>query len=170
MSAKQMLAEVKVASPCTARWGHMVGDERIRFCNQCQKHVYNLSAMTSEEAAALVLQKEGKLCARFYRRPDGTMLTSDCPLGAGRFWRRIKTRLLASAALVAVAGGTAMAVNSNQSRMNAVPRSGRVVQLWQDAKTKVQTWFGLNSGTRVTMGEICVVPPKPVAPPNSGNK
>ena len=168
MSAKQMLGEVKVASPCAARWGHMVGDERVRFCNQCQKHVYNLSAMTSDEAASLVLQKEGKLCARFYRRPDGTMLTSDCPHGAGRFWRRIKTRLLASAALVAVASGTALAVNSNQSRMNAAPRSGRVVQLWQDAKMKVQTWFGLNSRTPVMMGEICVAPPK-TAPPSSSN-
>ena len=76
-----VLRRVSVASPCRASWEAMEGDERVRFCGQCGLHVYNLSEMTSDEAASLVARAEGRLCARFYRRADGTMLTKDCPKG-----------------------------------------------------------------------------------------
>jgi hypothetical protein len=84
--------EIRIASPCQANWDDMVGDERARFCAQCQKHVYNLSALTAEASAELIRAKEGKLCARFYRRPDGTLLhAEDCPVGfAARQYRRIR--------------------------------------------------------------------------------
>jgi hypothetical protein len=41
---------LRVASPCPASWGTMRGDERTRFCEQCQRHVYNISAMTRRNA------------------------------------------------------------------------------------------------------------------------
>ena len=50
MKTNELLANVKVASPCSARWGHMIGDDRARFCAQCQKHVDNLSNLTADEA------------------------------------------------------------------------------------------------------------------------
>jgi hypothetical protein len=37
--------------------------------------------MSRPEAEALVLDLEGKMCARLYRRADGTVLTEDCPVG-----------------------------------------------------------------------------------------
>src|SRR6516162_8887116 len=37
---------LRVASPCPADWNAMQGDDRVRFCGQCEKNVYNLSAMT----------------------------------------------------------------------------------------------------------------------------
>lgn len=81
--------EIRVASPCQARWNDMTGDERARFCGQCQKHVYNLSAMTREQIASLVREKEGEFCGRFYRRADGRLLTADCPSRL----RRLRERL-----------------------------------------------------------------------------
>jgi hypothetical protein len=82
----------------------MLGDDRSRFCNQCQLHVYNLSAMSAPEAASLVQQKEGRLCVRYYTRPDGTMLTQDCPVGFQAARRRVLSRLAtAAAALVGLA-------------------------------------------------------------------
>ena len=45
-------------------------------------NVYNLSDMTEEEALKLVEEREGRLCVRFYQREDGTVLTSDCPVGS----------------------------------------------------------------------------------------
>jgi hypothetical protein len=89
---KPSTPEIRVASPCKASWDDMQGDERARFCAQCQKHVYNLSALTAEAAAELIRAKEGKLCARFYQRADGTLLhAEDCPVGfAARQWRRIR--------------------------------------------------------------------------------
>src|SRR5579862_5731482 len=35
-----LLERVSVAAPCPADWESMTGDERSRFCGQCQKHVY----------------------------------------------------------------------------------------------------------------------------------
>lgn len=81
MSARFDLNALKVASPCPARWEDMAGDDRARFCRQCQKHVYNFSAMTTMEVEPLVLKNEGNLCGRMYRRKDGTVLTADCPTG-----------------------------------------------------------------------------------------
>src|SRR5829696_4745598 len=82
------LEEVKVAAPCPADWEKMVGDERVRFCGSCNLHVYNLSGMTRREAEALVTNSEGRLCVRFYRRPDGTILTRNCPVGLSALKRR----------------------------------------------------------------------------------
>ena len=59
----------------------MEGDERVRFCDECELNVYNLSDMPEEEALKLVEEREGRLCLRFYQREDGTVLTSDCPVG-----------------------------------------------------------------------------------------
>jgi len=58
----------------------MAGDDRSRFCSQCRKNVYNLSAMTHDEAQTLIRAKEGKVCIRYYLRPDGKIMTSDCPM------------------------------------------------------------------------------------------
>ena len=74
---------IGVASPCDAAWEDMRGDEQVRFCGQCEKNVYNLSAMSREAAEQLVAQREGRMCIRFFRRQDGTLLTADCPVG----WR-----------------------------------------------------------------------------------
>jgi len=83
------LNNIKVASPCSANWEEMYGTERRRMCGQCNMNVYNLSAMTRDEAERLIINTEGRLCARFYRRPDGTILTKDCPVG----WKAAKQRV-----------------------------------------------------------------------------
>jgi hypothetical protein len=66
----------------------MSGDDRVRFCSECRRSVYNLSGMTREAAEALVLGSEGRVCVRYYRRPDGTMMTTDCLVARRRMWRR----------------------------------------------------------------------------------
>ncbi len=56
------LRNVKVASPCSADWDRMIGDERARFCGQCELNVYNLSAMSTLEAESHVfLDSTGRL-------------------------------------------------------------------------------------------------------------
>ena len=79
MNDKINLDEIRLASPCHARWEDMNGDDHTRFCGQCNKHVYNFSAMTRVEVGNLIREKEGRLCGRFYRRTDGRLLTTDCP-------------------------------------------------------------------------------------------
>jgi hypothetical protein len=96
------LNNIHIASPCAADWNEMVGDERRRFCSQCSLNVYNLSGMTGDEAENLLLTSEGRVCVRFYRRKDGTILTKDCPVG----WQAVKRRLSKmSAAAVSLCAG-----------------------------------------------------------------
>ena len=72
----------------------MAGDSRKRFCGECRLNVYNLSNMTRYDAENLLRLSEGRLCVRYFQRPDGTVLTQDCPVG----WARVKRRLSAAAA------------------------------------------------------------------------
>lgn len=94
------LDRVRVASPCKADWAQMIGTDRVRFCGQCNLNVYNLSSMTRTEAESLISDREGRLCVRFYRRADGSILTRDCPVGLRAIRRRLS--YLAKAASAAV--------------------------------------------------------------------
>ena len=89
------LNNIKVSSPCPADWDGMFGDERKRFCGECKLNVYNLSGMTRNDAENLIQNAEGRLCVRYFQRPDGTVITQDCPVG----WAKLKqqTRLYATA-------------------------------------------------------------------------
>ena len=96
------LDRLRVASPCSVGWERMVGDDRVRFCNQCNLNVYNISEMTRKQAEALIATTEGRLCARLYRRTDGTILTRDCPVGLRALRRRVSR--IAGATFTAMMG------------------------------------------------------------------
>jgi hypothetical protein len=79
-----LLDRVRVAAPCSASWQNMIpvaDGNRIRFCGECSLNVYNISAMTRAEAETLLREHEGRLCIKLFKRSDGTVLTSDCPVG-----------------------------------------------------------------------------------------
>ena len=88
-----MLDQIKIASPCSADWEQMEGDERVRFCGECKKNVFNLSAMSRRDAEKLLVETNGNLCTRLYRRCDGTVLTADCPVGLSVKVARVKRRI-----------------------------------------------------------------------------
>ena len=97
-----MLRDIRIASPCKADWNHMVGDDRVRHCAECNLNVYNFSAMSRAEVHELIANHEERLCARLYQRRDGTILTKDCPVGFQMKVRRVSRA--AGAALVAIMG------------------------------------------------------------------
>jgi carboxypeptidase family protein len=74
----------------------MSGDDRIRHCPECNLNVYNFSQMNDADVERIIATHEGRLCARFYRRPDGTILTQNCPAGFRATLRRA-TRVAAAA-------------------------------------------------------------------------
>lgn len=88
-SPDNLLERMRIASPCPMSWEKMSGDREVRFCDQCQLHVYNISEMTRERVEELLTVKEGRICARLYRRADGTVLTKDCPVGLRAIRRRL---------------------------------------------------------------------------------
>ena len=116
------LSRMRVASPCPASWEAMEGDDRIRFCRLCDLHVYNVSELTRGEAESLVARTEGRLCARLYRRADGTVLTKDCPTGL-RAARRRAGRA-AGAAFAAVLSLCGLAFGQGKSKLAEACESG----------------------------------------------
>jgi hypothetical protein len=100
------LDNVRVAAPCNADWEQMICNERARFCGQCNLNVYNLSSMSKSEAESFVARNEGRLCVRFYRRPDGSILTDNCQVGLRAIRRKLSyfAKAVSSAVLAFLAG------------------------------------------------------------------
>jgi hypothetical protein len=121
--ATDPLRHVRIASPCPADWDAMYGDERVRFCSKCELNVYNLSAMTRREAERLIVNREGRLCVRFYRRSDGTILTRDCPVGLRAIKRKVTRAAVACFSFVFGAGAGTVAYVLGGSRTAQPTRS-----------------------------------------------
>src|SRR3954463_3597430 len=66
---------LEIAIPCEVPWDSMRGDEQVRHCGQCKQNVYNVASFTRAEATRLLQER---VCLRIYRRPDNTVITSDC--------------------------------------------------------------------------------------------
>ena len=73
--APDALDLVEIPIPCEVPWDGMPGDDRVRHCGQCKQNVYNIAELTRAEATRLL---RARACLRIYRRPDHTVITSDC--------------------------------------------------------------------------------------------
>ena len=100
------LKNIRVASPCPADWGQMLGNDRSRFCGQCNLNVYNLSAMSRSEAEDFIARSEGRVCIRYYRRKDGSIITENCPVGLRALRKKMSyvARAIASAVITLMSG------------------------------------------------------------------
>jgi len=75
---KPRLENVRTGTPCPKKWADLVGDDTRRYCGECQLHVHNLSAMTRREGERFlesVSPDEGRVCATYTRRVDGSIVT-----------------------------------------------------------------------------------------------
>jgi Carboxypeptidase regulatory-like domain len=147
-----LLDRMRIASPCSVGWENMTGDERVRFCDQCNLHVYNISELTGAEINSLVANSEGRICARLYRRADGTVLTRDCPVGLRALRKRISRR--AGAALTAILSLFSGVVGQSQSQDDKT--CTRIIAL-KVKKTTAKDGQGVFSG--VVMDEVGAVIP-----------
>jgi hypothetical protein len=99
-----ILAKVRLATPCNMKWEDMKGDEHVRFCAECKKHVYELSNIGRAEAEKIIAEHEGQLCGQVWQRADGTILAGDCSVG------RVSRRNTAIKAFAACASVAAVAI------------------------------------------------------------
>ncbi len=115
-----LLADKTVRTPCKVSWESMVGDERVRFCCRCSKNVYDLSAMTEDEAESFlaVHLDDEDACVRLYRRSDGRLLTTDCPVGAKKR-HQTKVVLAVAAGAVTITAAAAVAADMNVPRAHS---------------------------------------------------
>lgn len=156
MNAEVFVEQLKIAAPCNARWDDMAGTEQVRFCLNCQKNVYSFTSMSADEARALIMQKEGRVCGRFYQRTDGRLMTQNCPIGVHR-----RARKAAYAALLLLFSGiTAFAVGDAQTRRATVVNRSRFNAQLEDLTWEVKGWFGIKRpvAPRMLMGDICPTP------------
>lgn len=103
------LDAVQVKEPCTVPWASMRGDDTVRFCGQCRMHVYDLSAVTRGEAEALLRGRGERLCVRFQKRADGTLVSSDCGPVRRAIRRRARWLRVAAAGIFAMFFPSALA-------------------------------------------------------------
>jgi Carboxypeptidase regulatory-like domain len=130
-----MKHQIRIASPCHASWTGMSGDARVRHCGECKLDVFNFSEMSEREIERLVESRQGRLCARYYQRPDGTMLTKNCPTGfRASLLRAARVTSAALAAVISIVPG--LAANATSGPLGAYPRNTALQQI-QAAPTGV---------------------------------
>ena len=73
-----LLNQIYIEKPCTANWDAMtaIQGEQVKHCAHCQKNVYNLSAMTEQDAENLLAQMPN-LCVRYSQNDEGQILTEE---------------------------------------------------------------------------------------------
>lgn len=96
-----ILDDVVIAAPCPISWDNMTGDDRVRHCSGCDKHVYNIADMTDAEASDFFTKNGSVECVRIFRRTDGKIMTDNCPKGLRIIRNRIKNGLKFGAGIAA---------------------------------------------------------------------
>lgn len=161
-----LLSRIQIASPCPAKWDEMTGDEVTRHCAQCDLDVHNLSAMTGEDAEEFLQARIGgkRICARMFRRTDGTILTQDCSVGIA-LWRK-RARFAAgrvAAALLFLATGGYVASAQQREALTERLRSAepfRTVCAWFNP-TATTPPLPAFPQTLPLLGEVFFSPPPP---------
>jgi hypothetical protein len=113
MKTTDRIDGLRIASPCPANWEQMTGDDRARLCALCNLQVYNIARLTRSEAEALSRSTKGRICARLYRRADGTIITKDCPVGLRAVRRRVAR--IAGAVFTTIVGLYSVALGQKPS-------------------------------------------------------
>ncbi|MEW6130998.1 MAG: carboxypeptidase-like regulatory domain-containing protein [Acidobacteriota bacterium] len=123
----------------------MTGDERMRFCSECQKEVYNFSTMTRREIESLVQLTGGRFCARVIRDADDSVITAETK--AVRGFSRFQASKFATAVLTATltlyqnAFGQSLKANQSQKTIQIDSQPERATEK-QDVLIKTATFRG----------------------------
>lgn len=74
------IRDVEVQNPCHEDWDAMRIEDRRRYCDRCQEHVHDLSAMSDAEAKDFLRGRAGQeVCVSYVPRTDGTIRLSPRP-------------------------------------------------------------------------------------------
>jgi hypothetical protein len=117
-------SEIPIASPCGADWRTMKPTDTKRFCESCQKHVHDLSAMTRDEARAVLASPpvEG-LCVRYLHDAHGDIVFRQGPIAPTLL---VRAKRLATAAAAAALPLAMAACAGNATTGSPPPMMGAV--------------------------------------------
>ena len=163
-----LLQRAQIASPCHVRWEDMDGDGRVRHCAQCDLKVHNLAGLTEAEAEALLRAsfdpdggRGARFCAMIYRRPDGTIITADCPVGLGAL--RVRTRR-AGARIAGALGLSGLAATLAAGAAG----NGEPVKAWEPLALVARLVGRPAVQYRGVAGSIFIAPSPPAGPGAGG--
>lgn len=139
MSVRNLLEKIQVKSPCSADWDSMIGNDQVRFCEHCNQSVHNLSQMTRKRAMRLVANSSGRLCVRYYRHPDGSIVSKSVSRRFARIGRRA-SRVAAGAFTATLSLSSAVAQSSQSCEPDA--SFGNVSASRQSACPAKQIYLG----------------------------
>ncbi len=139
-----VLDRIQVASPCSADWDEMVGNEQVRFCRECSLYVHDLSRVTRKDALALVAASQGQLCVRYYKRPDGRLRTDERAAPLGNVRRRLSR-------LAAGAFSATLSLASNAAAQNPEPTLGRMLVAIQPAAKSKERLAAADPGQKSSL-------------------
>ena len=155
-----LLRQIKIAAPCSAKWEAMPGGERVRSCAQCSHKVYNLSAMSGDEAATLIRQAEGRVCVRLYRRADGSVMTQDCPTGLRATRLRVTRAVAASfASVFSILGLFTLA---ERFRVKPAPTAITMGAVAVSPQTVITPMPEGTPAPTIEMGDVSIPPTAPI--------
>lgn len=92
MAKKSLLDAIDVPAPCPKKWDEMIGDDKVRLCQSCDKNIYNISEMTRGEVRRLLFQSKERVCIRLAKDENGKVrtlkkrlhkITRQAPIAAG---------------------------------------------------------------------------------------
>ena len=146
-----LLDPIRMAFECPLRWEKLIGGDRTRHCAACDKHVFNLSAMTRIEAQRLLDDSETPICIRVEVGADGR----------ARFQPALPG-LAASAAVVAAAAIVAVGPSPPSAPL-AAP-SAQVQAVGAKAACALPPMIVPAPPPVVRMGEPALVAPPPPTP------
>jgi hypothetical protein len=144
-----------VGTPCPKSWDEMAGNDRVRYCSQCNLNVYNLAVIPRSQVRALIRKKEGRFCGRLYLRGDRLASTRDCPEGQERILIR---RIVTTAAVLLIAAFGWVCHSQAGPDRNQFPPWAKAVMDYVDPPMEIR----IDGGCSLT--GVIVIPQRSPAP------
>jgi hypothetical protein len=72
---QKFLDSLTIDSPCPKDWNEMSGDDKSRYCEVCNKHVFNIISMSLDQSCDLLANSDGSICLRVAVDREGHVVT-----------------------------------------------------------------------------------------------
>jgi hypothetical protein len=80
----------RIDKPCSRNWDELQGEGSCRFCEHCQLHVHNLSALSASEQHQLLTARTGEICIAYEQREKQVIVGANRWLLLQRFCLPLK--------------------------------------------------------------------------------
>ena len=117
MSRKELIQQLRLASPCEVEWDSMIGNDRVRFCEHCRLSVHHVDSLNRKQLRRLIARSHGRLCVNYTRANVQPEVAFPILHKIGR-----RTSALAAGAFSATLGiSTATAATQSSLRRPSLP-------------------------------------------------